>query len=114
MAGERFLLVARDLCIGEAGEIVEALVVLAHVIEAELEILALTHAAHGRAMRAGFLATVPLADRRTRLHLRLSIRADPDLLEIFGIGHPVSCAQARGLWALRSAIQELTFWRQWP
>ena len=68
MAGHRLLLEARDLAVCEPGEVVESLVVFAHVIEAEAEILAFAHAADRSAMGAGLLAAVPLAARRARPH----------------------------------------------
>src|SRR5690606_33062906 len=67
MPGQRFLLETGDLRIGDAGKIIEALVVLAHMVEAEFEIFALAHAPDRRAVGAGFVAAVPLADRRARL-----------------------------------------------
>src|SRR5690606_18312368 len=53
MAGQRLRLEAGDVRVGEAGEIIETLVVFAHVVEAEAEILALAHPPHRRAVGAG-------------------------------------------------------------
>src|SRR5262245_17175174 len=104
MAGHRLFLEAGDLRIGQAGEVVEALVVLAHMIEAKLEIFALAQAADRRAVRAGLPAAVPLADGRARLKLRVGVAPYADLFEIFRIGF-----HSFRLWDVRRAKQELTF-----
>src|SRR5690606_30583757 len=83
---QRLLLEARDILVGHTGEVIEFLVVFAHMIEAEAEIFALAHAADGRLVRARLRAAVPLAARRMRLQLRLRVGADPDLLEVARIG----------------------------
>src|SRR5690606_40282172 len=56
VARQRLLLEAGYVGVGKTREVVEALVVFPHMIEAEVEILAFLHAANGRAMRAGLLA----------------------------------------------------------
>jgi len=104
MPRHRLFLEARDLAVGQAGKVVEALVVFPDVVEAEPEILAFLHPADRRAMRAGFLAAVPLAGGGARFQLRVLVRADPNLLEIFRIRLHLT-----HLWEIWRTKQELTF-----
>ncbi|MCY1314487.1 hypothetical protein D9M70_651410 [compost metagenome] len=83
MAGHRFLLVAGDLAIGKAGEVVVALVVLLHMFEAEHEVLALGIAADGRFMHALLIAAVPLTNGRSRLRPGLNLAPGANAIEVF-------------------------------
>ncbi len=85
MAGNRFLLVARDLAVGEAGEIVIALVVFLDVLEAEQKELPLGIASDGSAMHAFLVAAVPLTGRGSLFGFRLAFAAGADAVEVFGI-----------------------------
>ena len=87
MTGKRLFLVAGNFGVRQAGEVVVALVVLAHMIEAEQKILSVRVTPNGSAMYALLVAAVPLADRSDRLG-RLGFGASgpvthPDLVEVF-------------------------------
>src|SRR5206468_12858637 len=56
MTDHRVLLIAGDVRIGHALEVIVRRVVLAHMVEAEAEVLALAQATHGRAMLARMIA----------------------------------------------------------
>jgi len=81
----RLLLVARDFAVREAGEIIVSLVVILDVLETEQKELAFRIASHRSAMRAFFVAAVPLASWRRLLRLLLSPAARTDTVEVFGI-----------------------------
>ncbi|MNT94998.1 hypothetical protein D3C72_2367950 [compost metagenome] len=83
MSRYRFLLVARDLAIGETGEKIVTLVVFLHMLEAEHEILPLGIAADGCAMNALLVAAVPLTGRGGRLCARLDLAPGPNAIEVF-------------------------------
>src|SRR5690606_21143207 len=84
VTGDGFLLVARNFAVGEAGEVVVALVVFLDVREAEHEILTFGIAPDGCAMHCILLAAVPLTRRRGAFRtLHAPLRANA--VEIFGI-----------------------------
>ena len=85
MAGDRLLLVTRDLAVGEAGEVIIALVVFLHVLEAEEKEGAFRIPPHGRAVIALFRAAIPLAHGGLCLLLLGTPPSGPDAVEIFGI-----------------------------
>src|SRR3954469_13668002 len=84
MTGQRILLIARDSVGIHAGEEIVVLVVLAHMIQAEVPVLTLIVATLGRTMRALVLTPGPFAIDHgvARLHFRLlAFRLDPDGVE---------------------------------
>src|SRR5207248_8155380 len=84
VAGQRILLVARDRVGIHAGEEIVVLVVLTHVVEAEVPVLARILAALGRAVTALVLTPGPFASHHgvARLRLRLAlVRLDADGVE---------------------------------
>jgi hypothetical protein len=84
VAGQRILLVARYGVGIHAGEEIVVLVVLTHVIQAEVPVLTLIVATLGRTMRALVLTPGPFAIDHgvARLHFRLlAFRLDPDGVE---------------------------------
>jgi hypothetical protein len=84
MPGQGILLEPGNGFIVQTGEIIVRLVVLADMLEAEIQVLSLETAAHGRPMGGGLVAIVPLAFRDYRLGLGRSL-ASPDAyaVEIF-------------------------------
>src|SRR5439155_9196998 len=85
MAGQRVLLVARDVFRIHALEEIIGLVVLADVIEAEVPVFARVRAALRRAVRALVLAARPLAHYRFFLRTRLRLRAQLVRLDANGV-----------------------------
>ena len=85
MAGQRVLAEVVDFRVAHAVEIIVLLIVLANVIHAKLEILAVAATTLRGFMQAGFIAALPLALRRARFLLGalLALRADADAIEIF-------------------------------
>jgi hypothetical protein len=88
IADKRVLLELRDLVIAEAREVIVVLVVFAHVVDAEMQVLAFAVASGRRLVGARLLATGPLAGLRGGFFLALllgllSAGIDPDGIEIF-------------------------------
>lgn len=83
MAGQGLLLVAGNLVVGQAGEIVVALVVLLHMLEAEHEVLVLGIAPDRRLVDSILPAAVPLAGGRHRLRFLARTAPCPDAVKIF-------------------------------
>ena len=83
MAGRRRALVAVDLVVGHAGEVVVGLVVFAHVVEAEIVVLALVAAALGGTIAAHAAAALDVAGGRFRFLDRAPPGGDADAVEIF-------------------------------
>jgi len=83
MAGNGFLLIARDLPVREAGELIVALIVFLDVLEAEQKELPFRIAPDRGAMRAVFVAAVPLARRRTLFGFLRALAAGANAIEIF-------------------------------
>src|SRR5262249_20896585 len=81
VAGDGILLVARDGLLAHAGEVIVRLVILAHVLEAELPILALAHPAFRRAMGSAIGAAGPIASRHLGARARLFDGLHPDPVE---------------------------------
>ena len=79
-----FLVLAHSL-VGHAGKVVVALVVLAHVIEAEAVILALMAAALGRRIESGFPATCPFAMGAGVAQQPVPVRLDAEAVEKLGV-----------------------------
>ncbi len=69
MAGQRVLTEARNLGVAHAFEIIVLLIVLADMIHAELEILAVAATTLRRLVQTGFIAALPLALGRARFLL---------------------------------------------
>lgn len=88
MTGNVFFLISRNLIIGETGEVVEILVVLAHVVDAEIQILSLAIAPHGCLVGARFLTPFPgtlIGSTRLFLFLLCPAGLDADLVKYVGI-----------------------------
>src|SRR5262245_26882928 len=81
VAGERVLLVGHYGRIAHAREEIVRLVVFAHMIETEAPVVLFAAAAFGCAVRRLFLATMPLAARRTGLRTAVLLRLDADAIK---------------------------------
>ena len=89
MTGQRILLVARDGLVVHAGKEIIRLIILAHMIEAEVPVLARIGPALWRAMCTLVLAVGPFAQLRGFARLRLLLRGrlvglDANGVEEFG------------------------------
>ena len=78
VAGDRVLLIFRDRVVAHAGEEIVRIVVFAHVLEAELPILAGAQPAFRRAVRRRRGAVRPLASRKLRAAAAVLVGLDPD------------------------------------
>ncbi len=92
------LLVLDDVLVGQAGEIIVGLVVLAHMVEAEAMILALVPAPLGRGVETGLRAALPLASRAGLAQQAVLVGLDAQAVEEFrvelhGIGIMGSCGR---------------------
>ena len=83
MAGQRVLAEIIDLGVAHAVEIIVLVIVLADVIHAEVEVLAVAATAFRRLMRTGLIAALPLAAMRARFLLGalLALRGHADAVE---------------------------------
>ena len=85
MAGQRILLVARDVVRIHALEEIVGLVVFSDMVEAEMPILARIFATLRRAVRALVLAARPFAGHGFAARLRLALRAHLGGLDANGV-----------------------------
>lgn len=81
----RLFLIAGDLGVRQAGEIIIALVVFLHMLKTEQEELPLGVAADGCAVNARLVASIPLAGRGLNLRFLVPFSACTDTVEIFRI-----------------------------
>src|SRR5262249_5562966 len=81
MAGDRFLLIARDRILAHSGEEIVGLVVFAHMMEAEAPVFALAQPALGGAVRRALVAPRPVAARTVGAHAPILAGPDPDAVE---------------------------------
>src|SRR5262249_22138614 len=81
MAGDRFLLIARDRILAHSGEEIVGLVVFAHMMEAEAPVFALAQPALGGAVRRALVAPWPVAARTVGAHAPILAGPDPDAVE---------------------------------
>ena len=85
MADRVVLLVLDDVLVGQAGEIIVALVVLAHMVEAEAVILAFLPPALGRRVESRLGAARPIASRAGIAQQAVRVRLDAQAVEEFRV-----------------------------